>query len=150
MGTPINIPPPGLPQPPGWWSRNWKWFLPLGCLAIVLLVAAFVGGVLFIIFGSMRQSDAYKQALAKAQSDPVVAQRLGTPIKPGMWVTGNININGPNGESNIAIPISGPQGKGTIYVEATKRAGKWTYSMMQVAIEGEDTRIDLLHDYSEQ
>jgi len=151
MAAPPNFPPPGLPpQRPSWWSRNWKWFVPAGCLTIILLFAAFVGAVAFIIFGSMRQSDAYKQALAKAQSDPVVAQRLGTPIKPGMWVSGNININGPSGEAKIAIPISGPKGSGTVYVEATKSAGKWNYSLMQVAIEGEDTRIDLLQDSAEQ
>jgi|tagenome__1003787_1003787.scaffolds.fasta_scaffold20566294_2 hypothetical protein len=150
MGTPTNILPPGMPLRPNWWTRNWKWFVPVGCLTIILLVAAFVGAVGLIIFGSMRQSDAYKQALAKAQSDPVVAQSLGTPIKPGMWVTGNINVTGPGGEANIAIPISGPKRSGTIYVEGTKRAGKWNYSLMQVAVEGEDTRIDLLQDSLEQ
>ena len=139
-----------MPPRPSWWTRNWKWFIPVGCVTIILLFAAFVGAVAFIIFGSMRQSDAYKQALAKAQNDPVVAQSLGTPIKPGIWVSGNINIQGPSGEANIAIPISGPKRSGTIYVEATKRAGKWNYSLMQVAVEGEDTRINLLHDYSEQ
>jgi cytochrome oxidase complex assembly protein 1 len=151
MATPLNFPPPGTPpQRPSWWSRNWKWFVPVGCLTIILLFAAFVGAIAFIIFGSMRQSDAYKQALAKAQSDPVVALRLGTPIKPGMWVSGNINIHGPSGEAKIAIPISGPKGNGTVYVEGTKSAGKWNYSLMQVAIEGEDTRIDLLQDSAEQ
>jgi hypothetical protein len=114
------------------------------------LFAAFVGAFVFLIFGSMKQADVYKQALAKAQSDPVVAQKLGSPIKPGMLLSGNINVSGPSGEAKISIPISGPKGTGTIYVEATKSAGKWNYSLMQVAVDGEDTRIDLLQDSLEQ
>jgi hypothetical protein len=106
--------------------------------------------MVFIIFGSMKQADVYKQALARAQNDPMVAQKLGSPIKPGMWLSGNININGPSGEAKIAIPISGPKGTGTIYVEAAKSAGRWNYSLMQVAVDAEDTRIDLLHDSQEQ
>ena len=136
MGIPPNFPPSGIPpQRQSWWSRNWKWFLPAGCL---------------IIFGSMKQADVYKQALARAQGDPVVTQKLGSPIKPGMWLSGNININGPSGDAKIAIPISGPKASGTVYVEATKSAGKWNYSLMQVAVDGEDTRIDLLQDSREQ
>jgi hypothetical protein len=152
MATPTNVPPPsGMPSArPNWWSRNWKWFVPVGCLTLILLFAAFIGAIVFIIFGSMKQADVYKQALARAQNDPVVAQKLGSPIKPGMWLSGNININGPSGEAKISIPISGPKGTGTIYVEATKSAGRWNYSLMQVAVDGEDTRVDLLQDSQEQ
>ena len=148
---PTNFPPPGMPpQRPNWWSRNWKWFVPAGCLTIVLLFAAFIGGIVMIVFGSMKQADVYKQAVARAQSDPVVVQKLGSPIETGMFLSGNINVNGPSGDAKIAIPIHGPKGKGTIYVEATKSAGKWDFSLMQVAVDGEDTRIDLLHDMQEQ
>jgi Cytochrome oxidase complex assembly protein 1 len=151
VSTPTNFPSPGTPpHRRSWWSRNWKWFVPTGCLTLILLFAAFIGAVVLLIFGSMKQSDVYKHSLAKAQTDPVVAQKLGTPIKPGMWLSGNININGPSGEAKLSIPISGPKGTGTIYVEATKSAGKWNYSLMQVAIDGEDTRIDLLQDFQEQ
>jgi len=151
MATPTNLPPTGLPpQRPNWWSRNWKWFVPVGCLTIILLFAAFVGAVMLLVFGSMKQSDVYKEAIARAQSDPIIAQKLGSPIKPGMFISGSINISGPSGEAKIAVPITGPKGSATIYVEATKSAGRWNYQLMQVAITGEDTRIDLLRDMQEQ
>jgi hypothetical protein len=151
MGSsPMNIPPGVPPRQPNWWSRNWKWFVPAGCLTIILLFVAFVGGMVLLIFGSMKQADVYKESIGRAQSDPAVAQKLGSPIEPGMFLSGNINVSGPSGEAKIEIPIHGPKGKGTIYVEATKSAGKWNYSVMQVAVEGEDTRIDLLHDMQEQ
>jgi len=152
MATPpSSMPPPGMPPPrTSWWSRNWKWFVPAGCLTIILLFVAFIGGIVMIVFGSMKQAVVYKQAVARAQSDPVVAQKLGSPVEPGMFLSGNINVNGPSGEAKIAIPVHGPKAKGTIYVEATKSGGKWSYSLMQVAVEGEDTRIDLLHNMQEQ
>jgi hypothetical protein len=152
MGSPpMNMPPAAMPSSrASWWSRNWKWFVPAGCLTIILLFVAFVGGLVMLVSGSMKQADVYKQAFARAQSDPAVAQKLGSPIEPGMFPSGNINVNGPSGEARMQIPIHGPKGKGTIYVEATKSAGKWSYSVMQVAVDAEDTRIDLLQDQNEQ
>ena len=57
--------------------------MPTGCLSILVLGAAAVGGILFLITGSMKSSDAYKLALAQAKSNPEVVRRLGEPIKPG-------------------------------------------------------------------
>jgi hypothetical protein len=59
-------------------------------------------------------------------------------------LSGNININGPSGNANLAIPLSGPKASATLYVVAEKRAGKWEYSTMEVAPEGQGERIDLL------
>jgi hypothetical protein len=147
----MNMPPAGMPgQRTSWWSRNWKWFVPAGCLTIIFLFIAFVGGIVMIVFGSMKQADVYKEAVARAQSDPAVVQKLGSPIEPGIFLSGNIYVNGPSGHAKIAIPIHGPKAKGTIYVEATKSAGSWNYRLMQVAVDGEDTRIDLLQNQYEQ
>ena len=56
----------------GWWGRNWKWFVPTGCLGMLLLVAGFVFVIITIVFGALKSSDAYKDALAKAKADPRV------------------------------------------------------------------------------
>ena len=71
-------------------------------------------------------------------------EALGTPIKDGFLVSGNTNVNGASGESNLAIPISGPKGKGTIYVSAKKSLGQWKYSGLVVEIGQTHQRIDLL------
>ena len=36
-----------------WWDRNWKWFVPVGCLGALALVAVFVGAILMIVFGAI-------------------------------------------------------------------------------------------------
>lgn len=132
------------PQPQGWFARHWKAVVGVGCLGIVILGGAFVAGIFFLVMGSIRSSDAYQQALAKASASPEVVVRLGQPIKPGWMVSGSINVSGPTGDADLAIPISGPKGKGTIYVVGKKSAGEWTYSRLEVEVEGQPGRIDLL------
>jgi hypothetical protein len=123
-----------------WLGRHWK----------KLLAAAFVCGIVFVVgiftllMGAMRGSDVAKEAVARAQSNPLVMQRLGAPINEGWLVGGSINVSPGSGNADLSVPISGPKGKGTVYVAAQKTAGTWTYSLMQAAIEGSSDKIDLL------
>ena len=131
-------------QKSNWWKRNWKWFVPMGCLTMALLFLAFVGSILVVVFSAMKSTDVYKEALARAKADPAVIEALGSPIKDGFLVSGNTNVNGASGESNLAIPISGPKGKGTIYLSANKSLGQWNYSGLVVEVGQTHERIDLL------
>ncbi len=138
-----STPPPPTPQPPrGWWSRNWKWFVPTGCFTFLVIGALFVVCIVFFAFSVIKSSDAYQTALARAKQDQRVTAALGTPIKDGLVPSGKTSVNGPSGEADIAIPISGPKGKGTIYAVGTKSAGKWEFSKLTVQIENGET-IDL-------
>jgi hypothetical protein len=139
---------PGNAQPPRphWWGRNWKWFVPTGCLGMLLLVAGFVFVIVSIVFGAMKSSDAYKGALAKAKADPRVVSALGSPITDGLFVMGKTNVSGTSGQADMTVPISGPKGKGTIYFVASKFAGKWTFSKLMVEVADTGQRIDLIED----
>jgi hypothetical protein len=140
--------PPALYQTPAaspnWMSRNWKWLVPVAILGFIVLAAAFVTGILLIVETSFRHSDCYTQALARSSANPQVLEKIGQPIVAGWFVSGNINISGPSGNADISIPISGPKGKGTIFVVAKKSAGEWSFETLQVGIEGQTQRIDLL------
>lgn len=129
---------------PNWWIRNWKWFVPVGCFTLMLLFLAFVGSILLIVFSAMKSTDVYKDALARAKTNPAVIDALGSPVKERFFMSGNTSVNGASGESNLAIPISGPKGKGTIYVSAQKSLGEWNYSGLIVEIGQTHQRIDLL------
>lgn len=141
--TPQPVQPtPHVPRP-GWWSRNWKWFLPMGCLTFVALIVGFVALLVVVVFGAMKSTDVYKEALSRAKSNAEVAEALGAPIKEGMFLSGNTNVNGASGEADIAIPISGPKGSGTIYAVAQKSAGQWSYSKLEVEVKASGKRINL-------
>lgn len=53
-------------------------------------------------------------------------------------------MDGPSGHADLSIPIYGPNGKGIIYVVADKNAGVWRFETLQVEIDGQPKRIDLL------
>lgn len=133
------------PQPQkNWWGRNWKWFVPTGCLTMVLVCGGFVTLIFTFVLGALKSSDVYNEALAKARTNAQVTAALGTPIEPGFWVSGNINVSNDSGNADMSIPISGPQGSGTIYVTATKSTGRWNYSTMVCEVSGSGNRINLL------
>jgi len=131
---------------PSWWNRNWKWFVPVGCLSIIAIFAGFIALILTFVFGMMKSSDVYMQALDRTRNNPALVSALGTPLEAGYFISGSINVSGPSGNAELAIPISGPKGKGTIYVVATKTVGEWSYSQLMVQIEQTGQRIDLLDD----
>ena len=120
-------------------QRNWKWFVPALCLAAVISLGGFVA----IIFGFMKSSDAYSGAVSRAESAPAVIAALGTPIKEGFFVTGSVEISGPSGKAELAIPLSGPKGGATVYVAAIKSVGEWHYNGLVVQIAKTNERIDL-------
>jgi hypothetical protein len=137
-----NTPAPALMPNQGrsWLGRNWKKLL----AAMFLCGAIFVVGIFTLIMGAMRSSDVAKEAIARAQSSPLLAQRLGAPISEGWLVSGSINVSPGAGDADLSLPIFGPKGKGTVYVRAQKAAGTWEYIMMVATSEGSNDRIDLL------
>ena len=139
MAAPAAFPAPRK----NWWDRNWKWFVPTGCLTLILLGCLFIGLIFTVVMGSMKSSDAYKQAVAKARANPTVVARLGTPIAEGYWVSGNISVQNDSGNADLLIPISGPRGKAVVHAVAAKSGGKWEFSRLSVVIEG-DSELNLL------
>jgi hypothetical protein len=128
------------PARKSWLRRNWLWLL--GGLFLGGLLLVF--GVIMLIFGAIRSSDVAKAAVARAQANPDVVQRLGSPLEEGFFVSGSVNVGGDTGDADLAIPISGPKGKGTIAVTARKIGGIWECSVLQVAINSTGEHIDLL------
>ena len=104
-----------------WHRRHPKWFgWAIGAGAFVVLIAMTLLMLAFV-FGFMKSSDAYTGALARVRSAPAVVTAIGAPIKEGWFVTGNINVSGPTGLAELAIPVSGPRGDGRVICLAWKR-----------------------------
>jgi hypothetical protein len=128
-------------QRKSWLGRNWKWLL----LASFLVMVCIGLGIFALIMSWMRSSDVALEAVARAQADPAVAQKLGGRIEEGWLTSGSINVGtGGSGDANLAVPISGPKGSGTVYVTARRIAGVWSYSQMIAGIESTGEKIDLL------
>ena len=135
---------PNHPAGPNWFARNWKWAVPLGLFALGLVFPVFVGSVFLLVETSFRRSEFYTGALARARANPQVSEKIGQPLQEGWLASGSMNTSGPSGDADLSIPISGPKGKGTLYLGAKKSAGLWKFETLQVEVEGETKRIDLL------
>jgi hypothetical protein len=134
-------------QPRSWWSRNWKWIVPAGCLVVILGIAALLGFI-GLIFGAVvtgiRSTDVYEEALDRVRASPEAAAALGEPIEEKWWISGNIQVNGPSGNADFAVPLTGPKADGKLYVVAYKQAGRWSMEVLELEVEGREARIDLL------
>src|SRR5260370_9077739 len=101
-----NPPPISSTAKPNWWKRNWKWFVPAGCLSVAALFVVFVGSVVLIVFSAVKSTDVYKDALARAKTHPAVIEALGSPVPDGFLASGNTHFNGASCEINLPISIS--------------------------------------------
>lgn len=119
-------------------------FVGCGCLGIIVVGIAAVFMIGAGVFGLLKNSEPYTESLNRAQNSPAVTAALGTPIKPGFFVTGNVSFENSNGEATISYSISGPSGKGTVTVDGDKQGDVWSYSEMSVSIPGSSEKVDLL------
>lgn len=126
-----------------WWDRNWKWFVPTGCLSLIIIFGLFIGGIFFGITSMMKDSDAYKESMIAVKNNKLVVEKLGNPIETDGMISGSISTTNNTGECDLQIPLKGPKGKGTLFIIASKR-GKWKYEQMSVYIDKTDEEIDLL------
>jgi len=120
----------------GWLRTHWK-------LALATWLGLALSGAA-LAFVLMRTSEPAKMGIARAESDPVLAERLGKPLKRGWFTSGSIETTSASGRAELAVPVSGPKGHGTLYLEARKRAGLWHLELLQFGSEGSDERLDLL------
>ena len=126
-----------------WWDRNWKWFVPTGCLSLLVLLGLFIAGIFFGITSMLKESDSYKFAMNEAQHNKIVIEKLGSPIEDDGIASGNISSTNNMESCDLQIPIKGPKGKGTLFIVGTKR-GTWKYNEMSLYIEASKEKIDLL------
>ena len=131
-------------QPRSWFDRNWKWLVSVACVLMLAIIGGFIFAVFMLVSRLMHSSGSYQQAMARVRQDSALIAALGTPIEDGFWMTGKVTENGETGTADLKVPLSGPKGGAVLYVRATKSAGVWTYSHLQVEIDSTKQQINLL------
>jgi len=127
-------------------SSNLKWILVIGCgslLAMGLCIVLFAGGIVTAVFGALRSSDVYTEALAAAQESEEVIDTLGEPVEAGWLISGSIETSGGSGSADLSIPISGTDGSGDLIAVARREAGQWEFSRLYVEVDN-GPRLNLL------
>ena len=116
----------------------------IGCSVLIVLGIAFIAVLVFIVFGAIKKSDAYKQALTRVKSDQRVIAVLGEPINDGFWVSGNMNFNNGKGNCDFKFPVSGPKAKARVHVVASTEGQGWAYTVLDVTPDSGGPPINVL------
>lgn len=133
-----------------WRNKKWKdddhfhnvqkkWAI-AGAITWALGLPIFVFSLMFMF----KNSEPYRLTLAKVQQSEEVRQVLGTPIKPGLFVSGNLSDSGPNGNAGLAFSISGPLASGKAFSYAQKTLGQWSILQLVVDVPDKTQRIVLV------
>lgn len=123
---------PPTTQPPAQKSSGCLKVFLIGCGVLVVLGAACVAALVFVVFAAIKKSDIYTDALNKARADQRVVAALGEPINPGFWVTGNMKVDNNKGSADFTFPVSGPKGSAKVHAVATTEGQKWEYTELVV------------------
>lgn len=124
-------------QPPrrGWWSRNWLWAAPAGCLLIFVLPLGCCIGIFGGTMLALKNSEPYQIALKKVQTDPKVIAQLGEPIKEARWFpSGSINVENGSGSAILNFDVAGPKGQAHVMTQARRIGGKWGLTSLDVTL----------------
>lgn len=137
-----NLDPQAPMQQGNWFSRNWKWLLPVGCM-VPLVCCGGIGGVAYFAASTMiKGSGAFTQAFAKASDNAEVKEALGAPLTPGFGMSGSMKETNGNGNADFSVPIQGPKGSGSLHVVGRSRSGVWKFERIDVEAGGKT--IDVL------
>ena len=116
-----------------------------GCAGLILVGFLVIGGIFFVALQALKHSDAYTESITAVESNGEATVALGSPVKPGLFPTGNISLNNGEGVVAFTIPVSGPNGEGTVTVKGKKPPGSpvWIYETWELAVDGRPEPIPL-------
>src|SRR5262245_27609581 len=84
-----------------------------------------------------RTSSLAREAMTRVATNPLVTDALGQPVRAGSSVLGNVSHDETGWtEAFLSIPVSGPKAEGTLYVRAGRGSGSWTFSNLELRVNG--------------
>jgi hypothetical protein len=86
-----------------------------------------------------------KQAIADLQASDGGKNVLGTPIRAGSFITGEMHIKGEEGAAYISIPVKGSKASGELDVKGIRKDGSWIISELSLIADGQKTVVQIPH-----
>ena len=119
-------------------------------LAIGLLVAVFVGGIVGIALYSIGQSEAAETAKNFLRQNDKLKQDIGDVKDFGTFVTGNVNVRNNDGNATINLKVIGERKTVNASVDLIYRSGRPWRVVAASYTTADGQRIDLLNPYDSQ
>jgi len=126
-----------------WFERHWWKLLIVLILGGVGMLIVCCGGLVFVVFGSLRSNEVVTMTVDRLANEPAVIAHTGEPISAGWFILGEIHWSNDAGDASLRIPIHGPDGTAEASVEATRTHGQWRIDSLTVQLEGPDQVLQL-------
>lgn len=117
--------------------------------ALGLIVALFVGGILWFAFRTIGNSQAADEARTYLRNNQKLKADIGEVKEFGSFVTGNINMRNQNGDATLSLKVYGERKTVNATVDLTYRNNRaWRVTGAQYVSDGRT--IDLLSAYDSE
>jgi TRAP-type uncharacterized transport system fused permease subunit len=122
-----------------WWKRNWKWFLPISGLIVILIVIFFssgMSGAVTNLAQAYADTELYENAFENVKNDQRATELLGEiePIDKLAILEGSVEYSDDNKTVNTSIRITGEKLVARMEKTATRINNKWNYKKINVRI----------------
>ena len=142
-----------LIKPKNWWSRNWKWLVPICGLILISILLFFTTGMNRIATDfaqAYSETALYENAIEKVNSEPKINELLGEieSIDKFAILEGEVRYSNANNTVNSTIKINGSKGKANMDISADKISGKWSFTKINVRIKKPADKRQTIEIYS--
>lgn len=144
----MNVDPQAPVQPQGWFNRNWKWVLGLGCVLPMLCCGGSVVVAVVATTKLIKSSATYADVGIKVTTDPRVTEALGPPVRFEGLPMGSVNASNGTTHSQLTLKVKGSKLSGTIHVESTQTGAAINYQRLELETEKGD-HLDLREGQAE-
>lgn len=127
-----------------------EWLSSFRRAALLKASGAFLGVISLLLGAHAYTSSPLRSAVARMALERVRQNRdtvaaLGEPIRTGWGTQGTVKQDATGwGEARLEVPVHGPRGRGKLQVMAGKDAGKWMFAELNLVVDGEHKKIDLV------
>ncbi len=119
----------------------------LGILAVLaLIVALFVGGIVWFTFHTIANSEAAETARTFLRNNATLKEDIGEVKEFGSFVTGNVNVQNTDGEATLHLKVIGEKRTVNATVELSYRNNR-SWRVTGATYERDGQTIDLVQGY---
>ena len=122
-----------------WWKKNWKWFITISGLVLIIIsvfISSGMGTISADLAKAYSDTELYENALEKVKSNQKVNDLLGKiePIDKLAILEGTVHYTNENQTVNSTIRLKGTKGKAKLDISADRIHNEWNYTKIKVRI----------------
>ena len=117
----------------GWFGRNWKWFLPVSGILVIVVAVVLSGLIEFWPAIRLRNSEPYQTALKEVCGNAKIQEALGSPIEATRLLPGGELVEN---QAYLQFDVRGSKASAAVEGKARIFDGKWVLQRLVVKIDG--------------